>query len=71
MTAVGVAGYLLYLGEHILALISTVVFGKLIVFHADSWQKSLGTSGLDQMNAYGEMMMKFADTWNSMWPQPG
>ncbi len=33
MTAVGVAGYLLYLGEHILALISTVVFGKLIVFH--------------------------------------
>ncbi len=33
MTAVGVAGYLLYLGEHILTLISTVVFGKLIVFH--------------------------------------
>ena len=33
MTAVGVTGYLLYLGESILALISTVVFAKLIVFH--------------------------------------
>ncbi len=33
MTAVGVTAYLLYLEEPILALISTVVFGKLIVFH--------------------------------------
>ena len=33
MTAVGVTGYLLYLGEPILALISTVVFAKLILFH--------------------------------------
>jgi hypothetical protein len=33
MTAVGVTSYLLYLGESILALISTVVFAKLIVFH--------------------------------------
>ena len=33
MTAVGVTGYLLYLGEEVLALISTVVFAKLIVFH--------------------------------------
>ena len=33
MTAIGVTGYLLYLGEPILALISTVVFAKLIVFH--------------------------------------
>ncbi|MEJ2261166.1 MAG: hypothetical protein P8X83_05875 [Nitrosopumilaceae archaeon] len=33
MTAIGVTGYLLYLGEFILALISTIVFAKLIVFH--------------------------------------
>lgn len=33
MTAIGVTAYLLYLAEPILALISTVVFGKLIVFH--------------------------------------
>jgi hypothetical protein len=33
MTAVGVTGYLVYLGEPILALISSVVFAKLIVFH--------------------------------------
>jgi hypothetical protein len=33
MTAIGVTVYLLYLGEPILALISSVVFAKLIVFH--------------------------------------
>jgi len=22
------------------------------------------------MNAYGEMMKKFAETWSSMWPKP-
>ena len=33
MTAIGVTGYLLYLGQPILALISSVVFAKLIVFH--------------------------------------
>jgi multisubunit Na+/H+ antiporter MnhB subunit len=33
MTAIGVTLYLLYLNEPILALISTVVFAKLIVFH--------------------------------------
>lgn len=33
MTAIGVTTYLLYLGESILALISTVVFAKLIIFH--------------------------------------
>jgi hypothetical protein len=33
MTAIGVTGYLFYLGEFILALISMVVFGKLIIFH--------------------------------------
>jgi len=24
---------------------------------------------LEQMNAYGEMMKKFAETWNIMWPK--
>jgi len=24
---------------------------------------------LEQMNAYGEMIKKFAETWNSMWPK--
>ena len=33
MTAIGVTGYLLYLGQPILALISSIVFAKLIVFH--------------------------------------
>ena len=33
MTAIGVTGYLIYLEEPILALISSVVFAKLIVFH--------------------------------------
>lgn len=33
MTAIGVTGYLIYLDEPILALISSVVFAKLIVFH--------------------------------------
>ena len=32
-TAIGVTGYLMYLGENILALISGIVFAKLIVFH--------------------------------------
>ena len=36
---------------------------------ADNWQKALSSSGLEQMNAYGEMMKKFAETWTSMWPQ--
>jgi hypothetical protein len=40
MTAVGVTSYLLYLNEPILALISTVVFAKLIVFHFISIFKS-------------------------------
>ena len=33
MTAIGVTSYLIYLDELIIALISTVVFGKLIIFH--------------------------------------
>ena len=37
---------------------------------ADNWQKALSSSGMEQMNAYGEMMKKFAETWNSMWPKP-
>ena len=36
---------------------------------ADNWQKALSSSGLEQMNAYGEMMKKFAETWNIMWPK--
>ena len=32
-TAIGVTSYLMYLGEEILALISGIVFAKLIVFH--------------------------------------
>lgn len=33
ITALGVTGYLLYLEEFILGLISTIVFAKLIAFH--------------------------------------
>jgi len=33
MTATGVTGYLLYLGQATLALISGVVFAKVITFH--------------------------------------
>jgi len=29
----------------------------------------LSSSGLEQMRAYGEMMKKFTETWNSMWPR--
>jgi hypothetical protein len=35
----------------------------------ENWQKSLSSSGLEQMNAYGEMMKKFTETWGSMWPK--
>ncbi len=33
LTAIGVTLYLLYLGQPILALISSIVFAKLILFH--------------------------------------
>ncbi len=33
MTAIGVTSYLFFQGASILALISMVVFGKLIIFH--------------------------------------
>jgi hypothetical protein len=36
---------------------------------AENWHKSLNEVGLEQMKAYGEMMRKFAETWDSMWPQ--
>ena len=36
---------------------------------AENWQKSMSGSGLDQMKAYGDMMKKFSETWNAMWPQ--
>ena len=47
VTAIGVTGYLLFLKEPVLALISTIVFAKLIVFHfimdfydKQTWKKS-------------------------------
>ena len=33
MTAVGVSGYLLFLGEFTLSLVAILVFSKVIVFH--------------------------------------
>lgn len=36
---------------------------------AGNWQKALGTASLEQMNAYGEMLKRFADTWDAMWPR--
>lgn len=36
---------------------------------AEAWQKSLSTGAFDQMKTYGDMMKKFAETWNTMWPQ--
>ncbi|RNJ78410.1 MAG: hypothetical protein EB829_04640 [Nitrosopumilus sp. H8] len=38
---------------------------------AEDWKKAVGPAGLDQMRSYGEMMEKFADTWNRMWPKSG
>jgi DNA mismatch repair ATPase MutS len=37
----------------------------------ENWQTTLSSSGLEQMNAYGEMMKKFSETWKSMWPKLG
>jgi len=35
-----------------------------------SWQKMMiNDTGLQQMKSYGDMMKKFAETWNVMWPQ--
>ena len=35
----------------------------------ENWQNTLNSSGMEQMKANGEMMKKFADTWNNMWPK--
>lgn len=35
----------------------------------ENWQKNLSSSGLEQMQIYGEMMKQFAKTWSSMWPK--
>ena len=35
---------------------------------SESWQNSLLVPGMGQMETYGEMMKKFAETWTSMWP---
>ena len=35
----------------------------------ENWQKNLMGSGMEQMEAYGDMMKKFAETWTSMWPK--
>jgi len=34
----------------------------------ESWQNSLLVPGMGQMEAYGDSMKKFAETWTSMWP---
>ena len=54
MTAIGVTGYLLYLGEPILALISSIVFAKLVVFHfiMDYYDKKISKrSGFTKISA--------------------
>ena len=35
----------------------------------ENWQKTLNESGMEQLKVYGELMKKFAETWNNMWPQ--
>lgn len=35
----------------------------------EAWQKSMSGIGLEQMKLYGDTMKKFAETWNTMWPQ--
>jgi len=35
---------------------------------AEEWQQNLVGPGMEQIEAYGEMMKKFAETWTSMWP---
>ena len=36
---------------------------------AENWQHTLNSSGMENMKSYGEMMKKFAETWNTMWPK--
>ena len=35
----------------------------------ETWQKNLVGPGMEQMEAYGQLMKKFAETWSSMWPK--
>ena len=35
----------------------------------ENCQKNLSSSGLEQMQIYGELMKQFAETWSSMWPK--
>ena len=52
MTVVGVTSYLIYLNETILALISSVVFAKLIIFHfvMDYYDKKSEKKKMNGMN---------------------
>ena len=36
---------------------------------SENWQKSLVGPGMEQMETYGQLMKKFAETWSSMWPK--
>ena len=36
---------------------------------SDNWQKTFNETAMEQMKSYGEMMKKFTETWNTMWPQ--
>ena len=33
----------------------------------DNWLNSFNQSGMEQIKSYGEMMSKFAETWQKMW----
>jgi predicted patatin/cPLA2 family phospholipase len=33
----------------------------------DNWQKIFSQSGMEQVKTYGDMMNKFAETWQKMW----
>ena len=33
----------------------------------DNWQKVFNQSGMEQVKTYGDMMNKFAETWQKMW----
>jgi len=35
----------------------------------ETWQKTLVVPGMEQIEAYGKLMKKFAETWASMWPK--
>ena len=35
----------------------------------DDWLNSFNMSGMEHIKSYGEMMSKFAETWQKMWNQ--